>query len=117
MPHNQNLTMRIFTTLFILICVLNLSASFGQPPGFTVANAHSHNDYRQQSPLSLAYSEQFGSIEADIHLYKGRLLVAHDTEELPHARTLEEMYLQPLAKSIEKNGGYVYLTMAVSSSF
>ena len=100
--------MRIFTTLFILICVLNLSASFGQPPGFTVANAHSHNDYRQQSPLSLAYSEQFGSIEADIHLYKGRLLVAHDTEELPHARTLEEMYLQPLAKSIEKNGGYVY---------
>ena len=85
--------MRICTSLFTFIFVLSMSAAFGQPALYTVANAHAHNDYRQQTPFYLAYGEQFGSIEADIHLYKGLLMVAHDSEELPHARTLENLYL------------------------
>ena len=100
--------MQICTSLFTFIFVLSMSAAFGQPALYTVANAHAHNDYRQQTPFFLAYGEQFGSIEADIHLYKGLLLVAHDSEELPHARTLENLYLQPLAAAVQKNGGHVY---------
>ena len=49
---------------------------------YTSANAHSHNDYLQHTPFYQAFNEQFGSIEADIHLRNGLLLVAHDSADV-----------------------------------
>ena len=100
--------MKFFKGLLYLCSIICFSAANGQIKNYTAANAHSHNDYEQQNPFFEAYGEQFGSIEADIFLKNGHVLVAHDTTELTEQRTLEGMYLIPLANFIEKNGGYAY---------
>lgn len=77
---------------------MSLFVVFGisQPLTYTSANAHSHNDYEQQMPFHQAYNEAFGSIEADIYLVGGKLLVGHDIKDLKETNTLENLYLQPL---------------------
>ncbi len=92
----------------VLISILFVSSTFAQPVHYTVANAHSHNDYEQKSPFWLAYDQGFGSIEADIFLENNNLYVAHDTVELKAHRTLEEYYIQPLLKVIGKNNGHPF---------
>jgi alkaline phosphatase len=82
--------------------------AFPQPAAYTVANAHSHNDYEQPVPLLTAYNEAFGSIEADIFWHNGELLVAHSDKELALHRTLEDLYLKPLQAFVEKNKGHIY---------
>ncbi|OSC49686.1 hypothetical protein B5181_40765, partial [Streptomyces sp. 4F] len=51
---------------------------------------------------------RFGSVEADIYLVDGQLLVAHDPEDLDPSRTLESLYLDPLAARVRANHGRVY---------
>lgn len=70
--------------------------------------AHAHNDYAQKRPLLGALEQGFGSIEADVFLVNGELLVGHDRPELSPERTLKKMYLEPLAAQVEANGGTVY---------
>lgn len=85
------------------------------PPGimspgrlYTIANTHSHNDYEQPIPFWTAYKAQFGSIEADIFLVDGKLMVAHDRKELARGRTLEDFYIRPLAAEVDKHHGHPY---------
>src|ERR1700761_1101165 len=80
--------------------------SNAQPLHYTVANTHSHNDYEQQAPFWAAWQQQFGSIEADIWLVDGKVLIGHDTMEIRSGRTLEEYYIKPLLACIEKNNGH-----------
>ena len=82
--------------------------TIAQPLHYTVANTHSHNDYEQRTPFWLAWNEQFGSIEADIWLVNGTVLVGHDRKELEVPRTLEEYYIKPLAACVKRNNGYPY---------
>lgn len=70
--------------------------------------AHAHNDYEHTRPLLDALDNGFGSIEADIHLVDGRLLVAHDRKAVKPERTLEALYLDPLRTRVKQNGGRVY---------
>ncbi|WP_328939101.1 phosphatidylinositol-specific phospholipase C/glycerophosphodiester phosphodiesterase family protein [Streptomyces tauricus] len=70
--------------------------------------AHAHNDYLHPRPLFDALDHRFGSVEADIFLVDGQLLVAHDPVELDPARTLESLYLKPLAARVKANRGSVY---------
>ncbi|WP_030147369.1 MULTISPECIES: phosphatidylinositol-specific phospholipase C/glycerophosphodiester phosphodiesterase family protein [unclassified Streptomyces] len=70
--------------------------------------AHAHNDYEHPRPLLDALDHRFGSVEADIYLVGDRLLVAHDPEDLDPARTLESLYLDPLAARVRANHGSVY---------
>ncbi|MFF5253424.1 phosphatidylinositol-specific phospholipase C/glycerophosphodiester phosphodiesterase family protein [Streptomyces leeuwenhoekii] len=70
--------------------------------------AHAHNDYEHPRPLLDALDHRFGSVEADIHLVDGRLLVAHDPEDLDPARTLASLYLDPLAARVRAHHGRVY---------
>ncbi|MET9393545.1 phosphatidylinositol-specific phospholipase C/glycerophosphodiester phosphodiesterase family protein [Streptomyces sp. NPDC006624] len=70
--------------------------------------AHAHNDYEHPRPLSDALDHRFGSVEADVHLVGDRLLVAHDPEDLDPSRTLESLYLDPLAARVRANRGRVY---------
>ncbi|MFI1561543.1 phosphatidylinositol-specific phospholipase C/glycerophosphodiester phosphodiesterase family protein [Streptomyces sp. NPDC020490] len=70
--------------------------------------AHAHNDYEHPRPLLDALDHRFGSVEADIHLVGDQLLVAHDPVDLDPARTLESLYLAPLAARVRANRGSVY---------
>jgi glycerophosphoryl diester phosphodiesterase len=70
--------------------------------------AHAHNDYEHDRPLLDALEHGFCSIEADIWLVDGALLVAHDRDKVDPARTLDALYLQPLEERAKKNGGRVY---------
>ena len=63
--------MKQLFSCFIGICCLCFAA---QAQKFTLANVHSHNDYEQKVPFDLAYRNQLGSIEADIHLVAGKFL-------------------------------------------
>ncbi|MGI9430471.1 MAG: phosphatidylinositol-specific phospholipase C/glycerophosphodiester phosphodiesterase family protein [Bythopirellula sp.] len=70
--------------------------------------AHAHNDYRHQNPLRDALQHGFCSVEADIFLVDGQLLVGHDRSELREHRTLQSLYLDPLSRRANRNGGRVY---------
>jgi Glycerophosphoryl diester phosphodiesterase family len=70
--------------------------------------AHAHNDYEHERPLYDALSNEFKSVEADIWLVDGELLVAHDREAVQPGRTLESLYLAPLREVVAANGGSVY---------
>ncbi|KOX48640.1 phosphatidylinositol-specific phospholipase C/glycerophosphodiester phosphodiesterase family protein [Streptomyces sp. NRRL F-7442] len=70
--------------------------------------AHAHNDYEHARPLLDALDHRFGSVEADIYLVDGQLLVAHDPEDLDPSRTLESLYLDPLAARVQAHHGRVY---------
>ena len=70
--------------------------------------AHAHNDYEHVRPLLDALASGFGSVEADVHLVGGALLVAHDRDSVRADRTLEALYLAPLRAWIGAHGGAVH---------
>ncbi|TQK50479.1 hypothetical protein FBY35_0814 [Streptomyces sp. SLBN-118] len=70
--------------------------------------AHAHNDYLHQRPLHDALSHGFTSVEADIFLVDGELLVAHEPADLDPTRTLRSLYLDPLLARVKANHGSVY---------
>ncbi len=70
--------------------------------------AHAHNDYLHEHPLLDALDCGFCSVEADIYLVDGKLLVAHSQSELSPDRTLRSLYLDPLRTRIRTNSGKVH---------
>ena len=95
---------QLFTILLLVIsayCTAQLRV-------YTTADAHSHNDYEKTSPFWEAYKNKFGSIEADIWLDNGELIVAHDREQVKKRFTLDSLYLKPLQQSIQSNKGFAY---------
>lgn len=77
--------------------------AMAQPPA-----GHAHNDYEHARPLLDALSHGFVSVEADVHLRDGELFVAHTGREIVPGRTLQSLYLEPLAARIRANGGSVH---------
>ncbi|MGN6547493.1 MAG: phosphatidylinositol-specific phospholipase C/glycerophosphodiester phosphodiesterase family protein [Aureliella sp.] len=77
-------------------------------PAKPLPQAHAHNDYLHERPLLDALDHGFCSVEADIYLVDGQLLVAHDRKEVSPERTLQKLYLEPLKKRVADNGGRVY---------
>lgn len=73
-----------------------------------LAQAHAHNDYEHARPLHDALDHGFTSVEADIYLVAGELLVGHDPEDLTPERTLRSLYLDPLRHRVLTNHGGVY---------
>lgn len=69
---------------------------------------HSHNDYAQDIPFYKAYYAGMESIEADVFLRDGVLYVAHDKSEIKKDKTLESLYLSPIAKVMKENDGHVF---------
>jgi YVTN family beta-propeller protein len=82
----------------MLFLLLVPSAVFCQ----THPKAHSHNDYEQAIPFKHAFDKGFNSIEADVWLADGKLLVGHDKQDLRPERTLESLYLVPLHKALRQ---------------
>lgn len=78
--------------------------------------AHAHNDYRHARPLADALAHGFRSVEADIWLTNGALLVAHDFQDTSPEKTLEALYLDPLRAFFRTNprtGGMPPLTLLI----
>lgn len=78
------------------------------PPVTPLPRAHAHNDYEHPRPLLDALDQGFCSVEADIYLVEGKLLVAHNREDVRPEKTLEALYLAPLQQRVRANGGRVY---------
>jgi hypothetical protein len=74
---------------------------------FPHVNAHAHNDYEHTHPLKDALQNGFISVEADVHLQDGKLLVSHNRPE-KNSPTLEKLYLSPLDSMLKVNSGTVY---------
>jgi len=107
--HTSHLALR--TLHFALACIglsLLCSIALGADAPKPLVRAHAHNDYVHQRPLLDALDQGFCSVEADIHLVDGQLLVAHDLNKTRPDRTLQSLYLDPLRERIKANGGRVY---------
>jgi hypothetical protein len=98
-------------TLFLVAAVALLAAVRADEPPAKVTplrRAHAHNDYEHTRPLLDALDRGFCSVEADIYLIDGKLLVAHDRKDVKPERTLQALYLDPLRERVKANGGRVY---------
>ena len=101
----------VFIAVFILGSLLIVAWAYGdEAPAAAAAtvllpNAHSHNDYLRERPLLDALDRGFCSVEADIFLVDGELLVAHDRDKCSPERTLDTLYLKPLWERFQSYGG------------
>ena len=106
--------MRIRTRPVIVLGVLAVvtaggrAQDTGRPDKRPLVRAHAHNDYHHTRPLLDALDHGFCSVEADIFLVDGQLLVGHTRLELKPQRTLQALYLDPLRRRVQDNGGRVY---------
>jgi hypothetical protein len=100
------------TTLCAGLAILwGPAAAPAQPapsPLTPLTRVHAHNDYVHKRPLFDALDHGFCSVEADVHLVDGRLLVAHDRSQVKPGLTLQVLYLDPLRERVLKNHGHVY---------
>lgn len=74
----------------------------GPIPFDPMAMAHSHNDYLQDRPLYEALGHGFRSVEADVFLMGGELILSHIG--LITYGSLEEVYLKPLQALVNQRG-------------
>ncbi|MEU0005929.1 phosphatidylinositol-specific phospholipase C/glycerophosphodiester phosphodiesterase family protein [Streptomyces sp. NPDC006314] len=105
---------RVLTTLgaalagAVVLPTAQARAAGGHHSRHPLWHAHAHNDYEHPHPLSDALDHRFGSVEADIFLAGDQLLIGHDATELDPSRTLESLYLDPLAARAKAHHGSVY---------
>lgn len=71
-------------------------------------NAHAHNDYQRKNPLFSALEHGIPSIEVDVFLHKGEIVVAHHAVGLSLRSSLEDMYLRPLLAYCKERQGQVF---------
>ncbi|MCE7006687.1 phosphatidylinositol-specific phospholipase C/glycerophosphodiester phosphodiesterase family protein [Kibdelosporangium philippinense] len=101
--------MRVLTVvLSVFALVFSVSTVASATQVRPLPQAHAHNDYEHTRPLYDALDHGFASVEADIYLVDGQLLVGHDPEDLRPERTLQSLYLEPLRKRVLANHGKVY---------
>lgn len=92
---------RLLKTLLLAAGLFVAAAAAAQRPILI----HSHNDYTRRAPFWQAYAQQVYSIEADLFLRDGRLLVGHDPEDLDPKMSFEALYVEPLVALYDRNGG------------
>ena len=92
----------------LLLSFVQCASAQEVPSAKPLLKAHAHNDYLHERPLLDALEHGFCSVEADIFLVDGKLLVAHSFLELRPQRTLEKLYLLPLRARIRTHSGFVY---------
>jgi hypothetical protein len=93
-----------------LVLILPHSTAGAPEPADVIPlpNAHAHNDYDHKRPLLDALDHGFCSVEADVFLVEGQLLVGHDRRELTPERNLRTLYLDALRRRVKQNSGHVY---------
>ena len=94
--------MRKILKIWLFVAALFVCGlAVAQPPVLI----HSHNDYARRVPFYQAYAQQVASIEADVFLHDGALLVGHDVGDLSPDMTFEALYVEPLVTLFKRNGG------------
>ena len=94
-----DLRMKLVKLILLIVCVLGPIASYTQQK--TSFALHSHNDYLQPVPFWDAFSAGCASIEVDVILQEGELMVAHEKRSIQKQRTLESLYLKPIQQGVE----------------
>ena len=89
--------------LLLCCCLVPLSAAAQFP-----VILHSHNDYNRTVPFWEAYSQHCTSIEADVFLHEGEILVAHNREDVSADRSLRALYIEPIVKLFRSGGGRLW---------
>ncbi|MGI8603941.1 MAG: phosphatidylinositol-specific phospholipase C/glycerophosphodiester phosphodiesterase family protein [Verrucomicrobiales bacterium] len=77
-----------------------VSTTLAAEPNF---RAHAHNDYLHARPLQDALEHGFWSVEADIWLVEGQLLIGHELGATTRDKTLQRIYLDPLRAFAKTN--------------
>jgi hypothetical protein len=93
--------MRLISTFLILFFSLSLSAQQ------ILASGHSHNDYTHEHPLFDALIFGYKSIEIDVWLHNGKLIVDHDGIGLDSGKDIDELYLLPIMDRVKMHKGWV----------
>jgi hypothetical protein len=96
--------------LLASLTLITLSATCLAAEPVPLIHAHAHNDYVHKRPLLNALDDGFCSVEADVYLVDGQLLLAHNRSQVKPERTLQALYLDPLRERVLKNDGHVYPT-------
>jgi len=111
-PHPRRLPALATALLASFAVIAPAVPATADRPGRTsvepLEQAHAHNDYEHARPLHDALSHGFTSVEADVWLVDGELLVAHDREDVVPGRTLESLYLDPLVDRVRAERGETY---------
>ncbi len=104
-PINQTIRSSISLVWIFVLFSFFVFSSLAQQ----VVPGHAHNDNLNRPALFEALESGLVSVEADIHLMKGDLYVAH-VRPLGRnkRRSLENLYLKPLFEHVQKNDGKVY---------
>lgn len=99
----------MFLAIFCIVYgnVIALAESDSATAISPLTRAHAHNDYYHTRPLLDALEHGFCSVEADVFLVDGELLVGHSRWELKPGRTLQSLYLGPLFERVKRNRGWV----------
>ena len=106
---NRKIRVTVSRLAMMLIAAIESAGADAAPrDAAPLANAHAHNDYLHIRPLLYALDDGFTSVEADVFPVDGKLLVGHTRDALKPERTLESLYLAPLAERVHQNGGHVY---------
>ncbi|HWB12305.1 MAG TPA: phosphatidylinositol-specific phospholipase C/glycerophosphodiester phosphodiesterase family protein [Pirellulales bacterium] len=95
----------------VIVVILPLTGlAKGDEPPLTapLRHAHAHNDYLHKRPLLDALDHGFTSVEADVFLVDGKLLVGHTRFELKPDRTLKRLYLDPLREKARAGNGRIW---------
>ncbi|WP_421919299.1 hypothetical protein [Marinifilum sp.] len=99
----MNILSKKIKTTCLTVFMLYASCSFVAAQGLNFNGGHSHNDYYQAQPLHDALKNKLVSIEADVFLQDGKLLVGHSKDELNSKLTLKHLYLDPLKLLARQN--------------
>jgi hypothetical protein len=102
----ENFSVRLLKTTFFVLLLFSLQTVRSQ--SIPLPNGFAHNDYLHKRPLFDALENGYTNIEADIFLRGGKLIIAHIDPFFKSSRTLENLYLKPLANRIAGNNGQVY---------
>lgn len=99
-------TAMLFIPFLLAPSSASAATSAGRDKVQPLGRAHAHNDYEHDRPLLDALSHGFTSVEADVWLVDGKLLIGHDAPD--PSRSLQNTYLDPLRAIVAKNKGKVY---------
>lgn len=98
--------MRYFTRIAAALCATFFiaGAAFAQAPVLI----HSHNDYDRVVPFYQAYAQGVASVESDLYYIDGKLLVAHNKEDVSDEKSFEALYVEPAVRMFRQNNGHPY---------
>lgn len=88
----KNLKSILFGLLFLFPVLLFAQQDF---------KLHSHNDYLRNVPFWEAFGAGAASIEVDVILQNGKLMVAHEVETIKPEWTLRSLYFEPIQEAVK----------------